>query len=97
MLSPENSQIGSNISEAEQMHKKSLDATSKTSSGGSILLEKVNENLESLLKAFEGQISKKTILLENLQEYPNPIEESHRLARHMKLIRDTQTHGKPYQ
>ena len=25
------------------------------------------------------------------KEYPNPIEESHRLARHMKLIKNTQT------
>ena len=47
--------------------------------------------MESLLKAFEGQISNETILPENLQEYPNPIEEGHRLAKHMKLIRDTQT------
>ena len=43
------------------------------------------------LRAFEGKISKETVLPDNLQEYPNPIEESHRLAKHMKLIRDTQT------
>ena len=55
------------------------------------MLEKVNENLESLLKAFEGRISKEMVLLDNLQKYPNPIEEGHRLANHMKLIRDTQT------
>ena len=79
------------MSEAERIHKESLEGSSKTSSGGSVLLEKVNENLESLLKAFEGRISKETILPNNLQEYPNPIEESHRLAKHMKLVRDKQT------
>ena len=79
------------MSEAKRIHKESLDGNSKTSSGGLVLLEKVNENLESLLKAFEGRISKETVLPDNLQEYPNPIEESHRLAKHMKLIRDTQT------
>ena len=91
VVSLENSQLGGSMSEAEKIQKKSLETTSKTSSGGSVLLEKVNENLETLLKAFEGRISKETILPENLQEYPNPIEEVHRLARHVKLIRDAQT------
>ena len=79
------------MSEVERIQRESLEGNSKTSSGGSVLLEKVNENLESLLKAFEGRISKEMVLPDNLQEYPNPIEESHRLAKHMKLIRDTQT------
>ena len=79
------------MSEAKKVQKRNLETTSKTSLGGSVLLEKVNENLKSLLKVFEGRISKETILLENLQEYPNPIEEGHRLAKHMNLIRDTQT------
>ena len=85
------SQMGGHINEAEKRPRKSLEENSKPSSGGSVLLEKVNENLESLLKAFEGRISKETVLPDNLQDYPNPIEESHRLAKHMKLIRDTQT------
>ena len=52
----------------------------------------MNENLESLLKAFKGRITPKTILPTNLQEYPNPIQEGHRLANHMRLInKDTQT------
>ena len=79
------------MSEVEMIHKESLERNSKTNSGGLVLLERVNENLESLLKAFEGRISKETNLRENLQEYPNPIKEGHRLAKHMKLIRDTQT------
>ena len=87
----DNSQMGGHINEAEKIPRESLEENSKTSSGGLVLLEKVNENLESLLKAFEGRISKETVLPDNLQNYPNPIEESHRLAKHMKLIRDTQT------
>ena len=90
-VSIDHSQAGGQINEAERIPRGSLEENSKTSSGGSILLEKVNENLESLLKAFEGRISKETVLPNNLQNYPNPIEESHRLAKHMKLIRDTQT------
>ena len=54
-------------------------------------MEKVNENLESLLKAFKGKITKETILLANLQDYLNPIQEGHRLAKLMRLIKDTQT------
>ena len=79
------------MSEAEKTQMKSLETTSKTSSRSLVLLEKINENLESLLKAFEGRITNKTILPSNLQEYPNPIQEGHRLAKHMKLIKDTQT------
>ena len=79
------------MNEAERIPRGSLEENSKTRLGGSSLLEKVNENLESLLKAFEGRISKETVLPNNLQNYPNPIKESHRLAKHLKLIRDTQT------
>ena len=66
VASLENSQLGDHRSEAKRIHKESLERNSKTSSRGSILLEKVNENLESLLKAFEGRISKETILPKNL-------------------------------
>ena len=79
------------MSEAKKIQKKSLETTSKTCSGCLVLLQKVNENLESLLKAFEGWISNETILPKSLQENPNPIEQGHRLAKHMKIIRDTQT------
>ena len=41
---------------------------SKTSLGGSVLMEKLNENLETTLKAFEGKITPKTILPKNLKE-----------------------------
>ena len=64
---------------------------SKTSSGGSVLMEKVNENLEALLKAFDARITSNMILPPTLQEYPNPIQEKHRLVEHMKLIKEIQT------
>ena len=53
-MSPKNSQIGGNVSEVEKTQKKILKTTSKASLGGLVLLEKVNENLKSLLKAFKG-------------------------------------------
>ena len=64
---------------------------SKTSSGGSVLMEKVNENLEALLKAFDARITSNTVLPPKLQEYPYPIQEKQRLAEHMKLIKEMQT------
>ena len=54
-------------------------------------MEKVNENLEALLKAFDARITSNTVLPPTLQEYPNPIQEKHRLAEHMKLIKEMQT------
>ena len=88
--SPKNSQQGENhITQKEkQIESKTV---SKTNFGGLVLLEKVNENLESLLKAFKGRIAAETILPRNLQEYPNPIQEGHRLTNHMWLVKDTQT------
>ena len=50
--SMDHSQVGGHISEAERIPRGSLEENSKTSSGGSVLLEKVNENLETLLKVF---------------------------------------------
>lgn len=41
---------------------------SKTSSRGSILLEKVNKNLKVLLKAFEARIKLDTFIPKHLQE-----------------------------
>ena len=59
---------------------------SKTSSGGSVSMEKVNENLEALLKAFDARIKPDTALPKDLKEYPNPMEEKRRLAEHSQLI-----------
>ena len=52
--SPKKSQQGENHSAQKEKQTKSK-TISKTNSGGLILLEKVNENLESLLKAFKGE------------------------------------------
>ena len=59
------SQAGGQMNEAKKIPRESLEENSKTSLGGSVLLEKLNENLESLLKTFEGRISKETVLLDN--------------------------------
>ena len=50
--------------------KKKLKPYQKTSSGGSVLMEKLNENLEAILKAFDAWITPEIILPKNLQEYP---------------------------
>lgn len=75
----------------ERARKEKQDELSKTSSGGSILMEKVNENLEALLKDFEGHIKLDTSLPNNLQEYPNPIQEKECLDENLRLIQETQT------
>ena len=54
-------------------------------------MEKVNENLEALLKAFDARIKPDTVLPKELQEYPNPIEEKKKLVEYSQLINDTQT------
>lgn len=55
---------------------------SKTSLGDSVLMEKVNKNVEALLKAFDARIKPDTILPKQLKEYPNPMEEKRRLAKY---------------
>ena len=70
--SPKNSQQGEDHT-AQNKKEAKTEVGSKTSSGGSILLEKVNENLESLLRALKGRVTLKTTLPTNLQDYPNPI------------------------
>lgn len=58
---------------------------------GSVIEDKVNETLESFLKAFEARVTKETPLPPKLQEYPNPIQEKINLVRNQALICDTQT------
>ena len=66
-------------------------SSSETDSGGSVLVEKVNEPLEAALKAAGSRITPFTELPKKLQEYPNPRAEKVDLAVHQQLIRDTQT------
>ena len=63
---------------------------SEPSSGDLVLVEKVNESLDAIKKAYESRITALTEIPPNLQEYPNPREEKVRLAVHQQLIRDTQ-------
>ena len=72
--------------------KVELSSTSRdTDSGGSVLVDKVNETLESILKAYEKRLTTDTTIPPKLKEYPNPIQEKVNLVRNHALIRDTQT------
>ena len=64
---------------------------SEASSGGSILVEKVNESLEAIKKAYESRITAlMTEIPLKLQEYPNLREEKVNLVVHQQKIRETQ-------
>ena len=65
-------------------------SSSGTDSGGSVLVEKVNEPLEAAPKAYNNRITAFTELPKKLQEYPNPRAEKIGLAAHQQLIRETQ-------
>ena len=76
----------------EKNEKVELSSTSKdTDSGGSVLVDKVNETLESILKAYKKRLTADTTIPPKLKEYPNPIQEKVNLVRNHALIRDTQT------
>ena len=63
--------------------------SSTPSSGGSIIVDKVNEPLRAALDAYNSRIPPLTEIPKKLQEYPNPQEEKVRLAVHQDIIRDT--------
>ena len=63
---------------------------SETSSGGSVLVEKVNESLEAIKRAYESRITALNEISPKLKEYPNPREEKVNLAVHQQKIRETQ-------
>ena len=63
----------------------------ETDSGGSVLVDKINETLESILKAYEKCLMADTAIPPKLKEYPSPIQEKVNLVKHHALIRDTQT------
>ena len=54
-------------------------------------LTKINETLESILKAYEKRLTADTVIPPKLKEYPSPIQEKVNLVKHHALIRDTQT------
>lgn len=66
--------------------------SSSESSGGSVIVDKVNETLRAALEAYNERIPPLTELPKKLQEYPNPRgEEKICLAVHQEMVRDTQT------
>lgn len=71
-------------------HQQEQTSSSETDSGGSVLVEKVNEPLDAALKAVECRITPFTELPKKLQEYPNSRAEKIGLAVHQQLIRETQ-------
>lgn len=49
--------------------------------GGSVIVDKVNETLQSILEALEGRLMDQNILPPKLRECPNPIQEKVGLVR----------------
>ena len=60
--------------------------SSKPSSGGSVIVDRVNEPLKAALDAYNSRITPQTEIPKKLQEYPDPKEEKERLAAHQQLI-----------
>ena len=56
--------------------------SSKPSSGGSVIVDRVNEPLKAALDAYNSRITPQTEIPKKLQEYPNPREEKERLVAH---------------
>ena len=65
--------------------------STKPSSRGSVIVDKVNESLEAALDAYNSQVTPLIEIPKKLQEYPNPIEKKVRLAVVQQLIQDTQS------
>ena len=71
--------------------KKDEVVVSEVSSGGSVLVDKINETLDATIEAHKGRIAALEDLPKKLQEYPNPREEKINLVVHRQLIREAQT------
>ena len=54
--------------------------SSKPSSGGSIIVDRVNKPLRAALDAYNSHITPQTKIPKKLQEYSNPKEEKEQLA-----------------
>ena len=48
--------------------------STKPSSGGSVIVDKVNESLQTALDAYNSRVTPLTEIPKKLQEYPNPVE-----------------------
>ena len=62
--------------------KKDEVVVSEVSSGGSVLVDKINETLDATIESHKGCIATLEDLPKKLQEYPNPREEKINLAVH---------------
>ena len=60
--------------------------STKPSSGGFVIVDKINELLQAALGAYNSRITPLTEIPKKLQEYPNPVEEKVRLAIFQQLI-----------
>lgn len=67
--------------ESEPAQKEQV-SDSEKNSGGSVLVEKVNEPLDAALQAYESRLTPLTKLPKKLQEYPNPRAEKINLVVH---------------
>lgn len=56
-----------------------------------MLVDKVNETLDSIVKAYKKHLKADTKIPPKLKEYPSPIQEKVNLVKKHGLIRDTQT------
>ena len=56
--------------------------STSTSSEGSVLVDKKNKTLDSLLKAYKARLQDTTDIPPRLMEYPNPIQEKVNLVKH---------------
>ena len=65
--------------------------STKPSSGGSVIVDKVNESLQAALDAYNNRVTPLIEIPKKLQEYPNPVEEKVRLAVFQQLIQETQS------
>ena len=62
--------------------------SSSESSGGLVIVDKVNKTLRAVLDAYSQCITPLTEIPKKLQEYPNPRKERVRLAVHQEMARD---------
>ena len=90
----EREQTGKKQKSADEPHpsaKEQMLTSSGTSSGGSVIVDKVYEPLQAALDAYNSRIAALVELPKKLQEYPNPGEEKVRLVVYQQIIKDSQT------
>ena len=64
--------------------------SSKPSSGGFVIVDRVNESLRGALDAYNVHITPQIEITKKFQEYPKPREEKEKLIANRQLIEDIQ-------